>query len=316
MSFMLILCSAISCAAASLHIADYDGSFVGDPDVFIIGAQKGGTTSLSGFLMHRVKYFVESFKRKEPHFFDSHFDDQSFNDYIKGFIEERDRHGNSSHYYSSLDSSPAYFRTPKVWQRMKKLYSPECLKQKKFILSLREPISRDFSWFSHMYGECKKYNIAFCPSKGGRDFHDTFHDYVKRTHQGGAQSGDGFYLKNLKSFLDFIPRSQLFIINFESLVDESQQQDIIKRMLRFLGIPFPDAQDTSFPHSNSREVHCGSRCDDEDLHEIRCSDIGFLNETYSKANYGLIEFINSDPNRPESEPLFLTFEETIQLQCI
>ena len=301
MGSLLILISAASTALASLHIADYDRSFIGDPDVFIIGVQKGGTTSLSTFLMHRLKNFVESYQRKEPHFFDKYFNDESFNDYIKGFVEEKDRHGNHSYHCLSLDSSPAYFRTPIVWQRIVRLYSPECLRQKKFILSLWEPISRDFSWFNHYYGECKKYDLAYCPSKGGPHFHDTFHDYVGRNIRQGTHPGDGFYVQNLKGFLEFIPRSQLFIINFESLIDESRQQDTLHRMLHFLGISPVSADDVSFPHANSKE--------------IRCSDLMFLNETYSRANHGLVEFINSDPDRPESEPLFQPFEERIELEC-
>ena len=315
MGSLLILLSAASTALASLHIADYDKSFIGDPDVFIIGVQKGGTTSLSSFLMYRLKNFVESYRRKELHFFDKYFNDESFNDYIKGFVEEKDHRGTHSYHYLSLDSSPAYFRTPIVWQRIVKLYSPESLRQKKFILSLRDPISRDFSWFSHYYGECKKYDTPFCPSKGGPHFHDTFHDYVERNFRKGTHPGDGFYVQNLKSFLEFIPRSQLFIINFESLIDESRQQDTLHRMLHFLGIPPVNADDVSFPHANSKEKHCEGGCDDENLHEIRCSDLMFLNETYSRANHGLVDFINSDPDRPESEPLFQPFEERIQLEC-
>ena len=63
-----------------------------------------------------------------------------------------------------------------------KTYSPECLRKKKFILSLREPVAREVSWFHHYYSNCLKNRPElFCPDHlGGPNFHVTFHDYVAR----------------------------------------------------------------------------------------------------------------------------------------
>ena len=305
MLFGLLACSILIRAHAVLRISDYNSSFVGDPDVILIGVQKGGTTSLTGLFMRLLKLYVISGPNSETHFFSLSFNDHSFNSYIEGFEEHRKELGNRK----SFDGSTTYFPSAEVFKRMKQLYSPECLRRKKFILSLREPISRDFSWFSHYYGECKKHDSGFCPHKGGPDFHDTFHDYVKR------KPSYGFYLKHLKDILAVIPRNQIFIYNFEIMVGD-KGDDAINRLLYFLGEQPVYSRGNLFPHVNVREAHFRGLDEEERVHVVLCSDIRYLNQTYTLANEGLEDFINSHPDKPVSEPHFLPFFERISEKCV
>lgn len=82
--------------AASLSISDFNRSFVGEPDVFVIGVMKAGTSSLSDFLSERLGY-VSSYGKKEPRFFhEDYFNDENFEKYILGFREEKKWRGEAT----------------------------------------------------------------------------------------------------------------------------------------------------------------------------------------------------------------------------
>ena len=289
-------------AAAQLHLADYQSSFEGDPDIILFGVQKGGTTSLTTLLTRQLKLYVISGTDSESHFFSLRFNDNEFNKYIKGFSDHRKEIGN----LPSFDGSTTYFGLAKdVIHRMKALYSPESFRKKKFILSLREPIAREFSWFAHSYGEEKKLNP---------NFHDTFHDFIRRIFE-NSRTPYGFYMQHLKDLLEVLPRDQLFIYNFESMVGESGD-DVLNRLLYFLGSKPVYAKEPLFPHANSREKHFDGAEEEAQIHVVMCSDLRFLNQTFSAANVGLVDFINSHPLRPISEPDFLPFYERFEDKCI
>ena len=107
-----------------------------------------------------------------------------------------------------------------------------------------------------------------------------------------------------------IPRDQVFIFSFESLVGE-EGQDTIVRLLQFLGVGSAESSASLFPKENSAEKRCEGICEEAGLHEFLCSDFRHLIETYSEVN----EFINLDPNRPPSEPVFRPFTERRPEKC-
>lgn len=299
----LLLLLLIKDTLATLRLSDYNSSFVGYPDVMLLGVQKGGTTSLYYLLVKILKLYVNSGK-KEAHFFSFNFNDDAFNNYITGFDEMRSLDGD----LPTFDGSPSYFDIPKAWDNIKSLYSPECLRQKKFILSLREPVAREVSWFHHYFGNGLRFNDA----SADQNRHLTFHERVQSITR---WSGIGNYLQNIKNALKVIHRDQLFIVSFETLTG-AEEQDTINRLLYFLGARPVYTRDPFFPKRNTAEDHCGEFCDKPELHEIFCSDLRILNETYSKFNEGLLEFINSAPDRPPSEPQFQPFSERLSEKCI
>ena len=132
----LLLSLLLDSISARLNLSDYNGTFDGYPDVILLGVQKGATTSLNTFLLFEMKLFVPTFTNKEPNFFSRNFNDEFFNEYIGGFDESKHLYGD----LPTFDASPSYFSSPIIWTNLKKLYSPESLRKKKFILSLREPV--------------------------------------------------------------------------------------------------------------------------------------------------------------------------------
>lgn len=128
---------------------------------FLLEFRRGGTTSLTDLLVHQLQLFVISGPNSESQFFSYRYNDRDFNNYIDRFTNHRKEQGN----LKSFDGSTTYFRFAKdVFQRMKALYTPESLQRKKFVLSLREPVSREFSWFAFMAKRKDRIRISTIPS--------------------------------------------------------------------------------------------------------------------------------------------------------
>ena len=116
------------------------------PTVFIVGAQKGGSSSLYE-LMQQHPQLCRSF-HKENHYFD-HPDNYLYGvDYYKSlFADTKCDNVTGSHF---MDGTPI-LHYPSVWQRIYDTYnhSISLRDSLKFIVLLREPVARDYSWYQH-----------------------------------------------------------------------------------------------------------------------------------------------------------------------
>jgi hypothetical protein len=297
--------------------------FDGPPDVFILGVQKSATTSLNTYLVYEEEAFINSHQEKEPHFFSFHFNPEGFKKYMEGF------HSLAHLNRRFLDSTPGYLFFENALENMKRLYSVESIKKKKFIVILREPVSRLFSWYRHIYGECSAHygglrtNITetygiFCsrPPFPNSVYTDTFHAFL---HSGRKFRSveRGHYLLDLKRWLNFIERDQLFIIKQSTLV--KFQNDSITRLLQFLDVAprYPKSTSHFLPHANGDLVHCRG-CNLTELKSILCTDLHMLEAYYDNHNKGLVQFINQGSGtRPPTEPEFAEFSmESLHERCI
>ena len=116
------------------------------PTIFVSGVQKGGSSSLYELMVQHPQLCGGT--HKENHFFD-HPDN-----YALGTEYFRDMYQNvkcdkvaGTHF---IDGTPI-LHYPSVWQRIYDTYSekPELRDSLKFIVLLREPVSRDYSWYEH-----------------------------------------------------------------------------------------------------------------------------------------------------------------------
>jgi hypothetical protein len=158
---LLLFCCLFSKTiyAIEYKLSDYNSSFDGSPDVFIIGAQKGGTTALAEILVHLKVCALTQPYLKEPQFFSYGFNDQAFNEYITGIVVPLCYLLSINHFNQctilgfnnekaknplqlTVDASPNYFGEYDSLVNIQKLYSPASIAKKKFILILREPVSR------------------------------------------------------------------------------------------------------------------------------------------------------------------------------
>lgn len=127
------------------------------PGVYILGAQKSATTSLfitlanHGLICGKSGHASASTAAKEAHFFDDNFDDtfknhkliseSKLHEYLKSYP-----HGECSGKY--VDATPAYLRDIEVPSRMSGVMPHSTIHSTKLIAILREPISRDLSYYN------------------------------------------------------------------------------------------------------------------------------------------------------------------------
>lgn len=106
------------------------------PDIFILGVQKAATTSLNKLMRTHAEICDNGVKEK--HYF-------GFNDSWRKGSEFYDSMFASCFGVYTLDSNIGFSSTF-VPDRLRITYNDTALASKKFILVLREPISREISW--------------------------------------------------------------------------------------------------------------------------------------------------------------------------
>ncbi len=214
--------------------------------VFIVGAQKAGTSSLHAYLVQHPNITGPSVK--EIHFFN-----QEMN-YKKGLPYYLSHFPviNKSKY--ALDSTPAYLYSSKVPQRIHVFRS-----NAKIIIVLREPVSRAYSAFN-MYRQAvgSKYFKAslssandttkafYMPIAEGKIIPDI--DYFLDREQrilAGEETGDepalirrGIYGPQIKRYLDLFGPENVLILFSEDL--RRKTLSTVNQVFDFLGLSYLD----------------------------------------------------------------------------
>ena len=117
------------------------------PRFFLLGVQKGGTTSLCELLTKHSS--VCAMKEKEPRFFMS---DVLFNkgrDAYSAFWSGRSCPTTENLSSGYIDCTPDYYRVTNVPERMGQILDPTYKTNKRAILVLRDPVAREYS----LYGQ-------------------------------------------------------------------------------------------------------------------------------------------------------------------
>ena len=168
------------------------------PRLFIVGTQKGATTSLFGALRQEgavcgtvmseaVEQAVPDFARsyfstKEAHVFD-------LKDSIWSALVQQPSLYQSLYRVEDcpqrtfLDATPRYIRDPAAPARMVELMPASWLPQLRVVLTIREPIARDLSWFNH------KVNRAMAQQSKGEA--PLAGDFCSTSEQDGYPSYEG-----------------------------------------------------------------------------------------------------------------------------
>jgi len=318
------------------------------PDIFILGEQKCGTTSLNTLLEYHSKLCNKGVKEK--HFFGDRNFSFDYSEYDNKF-EGCKRH------QLTLDSTPEYIFYNETAMRVYSSYSSLSLSLKKFIVLFREPVSRDYSEYQrtlricflaiedadklhkegnkydrhsgvesrieNSYRKCssiiKNFNTNNSSSSNAtmftKDDAYTYAEWSSSPH-GLLQKDRGLYLYQLKQWLTYINRNQLIIISFDTLLTNTT--DTVKRLASFLNIDYKPFTNTRGnvklpppPPSNHYVSWPGAYFD--------CSTYDIKEQYYSYHNKGLIEFINngnsssssnSNYRKPYQEPPFPYFKSS------
>lgn len=245
---------------------------------FLSGAQKCGTTSLNQFFEDSGK--ICKGDHKEKHFFDDEFD-KGMNYYRADFQE---CHSSSL----TIDATPNYltFSSEITSRRIFQSYTPEELKHKKFIIILRDPAYREFSWYSHLIRECSKrmnkyihaqgktpprngWNTAEMCGDGWQCSHvrcrqkaryAIYHEEPKylstfAEYFADGEAGNGsMYINQINNFARYIPRHQMFIVNLQTMFAD-EPTETLRRVARFLDLPVNTfGNSVQLPHRNEAGV--------------------------------------------------------------
>lgn len=204
-------------------------------NVFMIGAQKAGTTSLYDWLGQHPDVSAPS-EMKDYHFFtiDSL--------YRKGF----------SHLDSMYDANVQV----RLHCAVNYLYFSKCAPLRiaqynsdpKFIVCLRNPVDRAISaykYFVRTHRESKKFSEALNHEIAGG-----LYTYEERADN--SYLSHGYYDEQIEDYLSVFPNSRFHYVLFDDIADPDKQKNVMRGICEFLGID--GNYEFSFQHLNASGV--------------------------------------------------------------
>ncbi len=191
---------------------DLTATLRGLPSLLVIGAQKGGTTSLFNYLVQHPDVLPPL--RKEVHYFDFNYG-RGIQWYRANFpYSHRLRRGSLT-----LDASPYYLVHPLVPERAAQL-----LPGVKLVALLRNPVDRALSHYHHeVRGGRESLSFAEAIAKeperlaGEEERLRNDPDYYSFNHHRYSYTRRGLYIEQLRRWIQYFPRSQLLVLQSERL---------------------------------------------------------------------------------------------------
>ena len=202
----------------------------GWPSVLLLGAQKGGTTSLFNYLVQHPQ--VRAPFAKEIHYFDLHYGEGD--SWYRGrFPLARNLGGGAL----TLDASPYYLVHPQAPARAARL-----LPEVKLIALLRNPVDRALSHHQHEV-RGRRETLSFADAieaEGERLAGEEARlaadpAYYSYNHHRYSYLLRGQYLEQLRRWMDHFARSQLLVLQSEWLFRDPAAATAAVH--EFLGLP-------------------------------------------------------------------------------
>lgn len=208
------------------------------PHFMIIGAQKGGTTSLYQYLVEHP--CIAPIYIKEPHFFDIYYN-RSLGWYRshfptsleKYFVEHVHKHD-----FITGEASPYYMVHPLAPARIAKL-----LPNVKLILVLRNPVDRAYSQYQHQLRQPGVEPLSFEEAidreeerlAGELQKIRENPYYFSFNHRHYSYLTRGRYIDYLPTWLKLFPREQFLFLRSEDLYRDPAA--VVHETLQFLNMP-------------------------------------------------------------------------------
>ncbi len=190
-------------------------------DFLIAGVQKAGTTTLHKALKHHPELCLSS--PKELHFFDN---DASFATDLPDYSSYNAHFSHATARQQCGDATPAYIFHSQAAHRIK-AYNPGM----KWLVSLRNPIDRAFSHWN-MERSRGKENLTFRQAIFAEK--DRARDALPLQEMRFSYIARGLYSQQLQRLFALFPRDQIFVFQFERLVNEHEA--LIAEIHQFLGV--------------------------------------------------------------------------------
>lgn len=205
------------------------------PDFIIIGAQKGGTTSLYYYLIQHPN--IRSALTKEVEFFGHHYQRgvRWYRAQFPTFLEKSYVERIQKQPFLTGEASPNYFHYP---------YAPKRIAQVvpgvKLIALLRNPIDRAYSQYRHNtlrgHEPLSFAETIACDEERTREAR---REIEEKGHYGYdfryAYLLRGMYADLLESWFRFFPREQVLVLKSEELY--TRPAELFQQTLQFLNIP-------------------------------------------------------------------------------
>jgi hypothetical protein len=203
------------------------------PDFLILGAQKGGTTSLHDYLGQHPA--IEPPFKKELHHFTLEAD-RSLDHYRRSFPTAR-RAGRVRSLTGTAmmtgEATPYYLFHPGVPRQV-----AEALPEARLIVLLRDPVERAYSHhnhevalgFEHLGFDAEPERLA-----GEEQRLREQPSYVSHAHQHFSYVARGLYADQLERWLELFPRERMLVLFSDQLLASPAETTVIAQ--RFLGLP-------------------------------------------------------------------------------
>jgi hypothetical protein len=263
------------------------------PTFIIAGAQKSGTVALFIYLSQHPGV-IRPF-RKEPHFFDLHYQLglNGYRNYFPAYWTQRFQAIRQQQPVMTFEATPDYIFHPLAAQRM-----AATLPDVKVIVILRNPIDRAWSHYVHNATTAgQREPLSFDDAIEGEDERlaglenqivsgetvnpPAYFHYSYRTR--------GIYIRQLRRLYDHIPADNILIVKNEDMA--SQTDAIYQQALAFVGLP--EYHLPEYPRKNvSREAKYANR--DIEIAPMSVATRQSLREFYQPYNQELYDFLGRD----------------------
>ena len=205
------------------------------PQFFVVGTQKGGTTSLYEYLKPHPRIVLSDVK--EHHFFDQHYDEGL------AWYQAQFPVLDASAGEITGDFTPLYMFHPHAIERMVRHHP-----QARIIVLLRNPVDRAFSHYNHavrLGNEHRSFTVAIAeePAMIERELARMAadHSYFGLEYQRHSYLSRGLYADQLLRLFQHYPRRQVLVAQSERLFQDPVA--VLERIHEFLGLEShrPDA---------------------------------------------------------------------------
>jgi hypothetical protein len=226
------------------------------PEVYLIGAQKAGTTTLAYLLSQHPDICVA--KSKEPHYFtaNSSKDIAWYREQFPNYENKICIDASTSYSFAPISLENSYRAKKCFYDIPQRIYSlnPDA----KFIYLLRDPVDRTYSSYWHSFNT-------------GRE-HRNFSDAIKH---------DYFYLDvsnyygQLDLWLKYFPMESFLFLLFEDM--KQNPKVLLKKCFDFTGIDSENIViDLGEPRNQSRSINVVGRKFNRIFKKLDYSGVGYL----------------------------------------
>jgi len=294
------------------------------PTVFVMGAQKGGSSTLYEMLVRHPALCGAIYK--EPNFFlTNQRDGHDLKWYLSLFIDDKCLKKPRKAF---VDGSCMLHGLEAALGTLNSTYSPQRLSSLKFIALLREPVARDFSWFKHRARAHLNRGAPFSSTKtfgecfrgAGGNGSSSAAPFDPAAASAGHCHARGDYLRQLQVFTRYFRRDQVLVLNSKLLFSNSPL--LMPAIASFLGVKMSSLWRPPFPRLDHIDQHIRSpACVLRVVPELDCHTRDHLAAYYRPKNLALEAWINrtqAEGLAPRAEPSFGGFalDEHLALPCV